>query len=71
LKPTVQDWKKLFRVYRYLFGTKGLCIYLQADDGMCVKGYYDASYGVHSDMKSHTGACTTLGKGAVFVTSSA
>jgi hypothetical protein len=70
LKPTVQDWKKLMRVYRYLFGTKGLCIYLKADDDMCVKGYYDASYGVHSDMKSHTGACTTLGKGAVFITSS-
>jgi len=32
LKPTVQDWKKLLRVYRYLFGTKGLCIYLQADE---------------------------------------
>ncbi len=45
LKPTVQDWKKLLRVYRYLFGTKGLCIYLQADDGMCAKGFYDTPYG--------------------------
>jgi hypothetical protein len=69
LRPTVQDWKKLMRVYKYLLGTKGLCIYLQADDDNCVKGYYDASYGVHSDMKSHTGACTTIGKGAVYVTS--
>jgi len=70
LIPTVQDWKKLMRVYKYLLGTKGLCIYLQADDDNCVKGYYDASYGVHTDMKSHTGACTTLGRGAVYVTSS-
>ena len=58
------------RVYKYLLGTKGLCVYLQADDDNCVKGYYDASYGVHTDMKSHTGACTTLGRGAVYVTSS-
>jgi hypothetical protein len=36
---------------------------------MCVRGYYDASYGVHNDMKSHTGACTTLGKGSVYVSS--
>ena len=57
------------RVYKYLLGTKGLCIYLQADDDNCVRGYYDASYGVHSDMKSHTGACTTIGKGAVYVAS--
>ena len=69
LQPTVQDWKKLIRVYRYLLGTKGLCIYLQADDNMCVRGHYDASYGVHHDMKSHTGACTTLGKGSVYVSS--
>jgi hypothetical protein len=69
LQPTVQDWKKLIRVYRYLLGTKGLCIYLQADDNKCVRGHYDASYGVHSDMKSHTVACTTLGKGSVYVSS--
>jgi hypothetical protein len=69
LRPTVQDWKKLMRIYKYLLGTKNLCIYLQADDDNCVKGYYDASYGVHSDMKSHTGACSTIGKGAVYVTS--
>jgi hypothetical protein len=47
LGPTVQDWKKLMRVYKYLLGTKGLCIYLQADDDNCAKGYYDASYGEH------------------------
>jgi hypothetical protein len=70
LNPTEQDYKKLMRIYKYLFGTKGLAIYLQADDCECVKGYYDASYGVHSDMKSHTGACTTLGKGSIFITSS-
>ena len=67
LRPTVQDWKKLMRIYKYLLGTKNLCIYLQADDDNCVKGYYDASYGVHSDMKSHTGAFTTIGKGAVML----
>ncbi len=38
LQPTMQDWKKLIRVYRYLLGTKGLYIYLQADDNMCVRG---------------------------------
>ena len=49
--------------------TKGLCIYLQADDNMCVRGHYDASYGVQNDMKSHTGACAILGNGSIYVSS--
>jgi hypothetical protein len=29
-QETVQDWKELFRVYRYLIETKGLYMYLEA-----------------------------------------
>ena len=43
---------------------------LIADDEIAVTGYVDASYGVHSDGKSHTGAVITLGKGAIFAKSS-
>jgi histone deacetylase 1/2 len=34
-----------------------------------VKWWVDASFAVHPDMKSHTGCCMSLGKGAVYGTS--
>ena len=37
---------------------------LKADDSGIVKWHIDASFAVHPDCKSHTGAIGTLGKGA-------
>jgi hypothetical protein len=39
---------------------------LEADNLQVVKWWVDASYAVHPDMKSHTGATMTLGKGSVY-----
>ena len=36
---------------------------LRADDGQTIKWYVDASFAVHNDYKSHTGATMTLGEG--------
>ena len=38
---------------------------LEADDTQTITWYIDAAFGVHEDMKSHTGACMTLGKGMI------
>ena len=62
VQPDVDDWKKLGRCIRYILGTKGLGLTLQASDKGGVKWYVDASFAVHHDMKSHTGIAMTLGK---------
>ena len=62
---TVQDMKKLQRVIRYLRGTSTLGIILQANNYVCIYAYVDASYGVHSKLRSQTGCIIGLGCGPV------
>ena len=62
-QPDIDDWKKLCRMINYLRGTKGLVLTLRANDAWVLKWFVDAAYGVHRDMKGHTGAALTLGKG--------
>eukprot|EP00957_Ditylum_brightwellii_P176642 13453896-Ditylum_brightwellii.AAC.1 len=38
---------------------------LEADDSQTLTWYNNAAFAVHPDMKSHTGATFTLGKGAI------
>ena len=47
----------------YLRGTKDLVLTLAAHDAWILKWFVDAAYGVHKDMKGHTGGALTLGKG--------
>jgi hypothetical protein len=54
--PNQADWQKLMRVMKYLNGTKEENLTLSADDLRVVKWYVDASFAVHPDFKSHTGA---------------
>jgi hypothetical protein len=63
--PNQADWEKLMRVMKYLNGTKEANLTLSADNLRVVKWYVDASFGVHPDFKSHTGAMMMLGKGAM------
>lgn len=57
------DWQKLDRLYKYLNGSKDLGLTLRFDPKMELQAYVDASYGVHADRKSQTGAVLTLGGG--------
>ena len=50
----------------YLHGTKSLIHTLQANDDRIVQWWIDASYAVHDDMKGHTGATLSLGKGEIY-----
>ena len=68
-KPDIDDYKKLTRVIRYLRGTVNMPLRLEADNLNVTKWWVDASYGVHPDLKSHTGGVMSMGKGAIYGTS--
>jgi hypothetical protein len=67
--PDEDDWKKLAHVIKYLWGTVGMPLMLEAGNMQVLKWWVDASYAVHGDMKSHTGGVTTKGEGVVYGTS--
>jgi len=56
---------KLVRLMRYLHSTPKLHLTLSADDLQTIKWYVDASFAVHPDFKSHTGATMTMGEGCM------
>ena len=64
--PDEDDYKKLTRLVRYLRGTKDLILTLHANNDGIVRWWIDASYAVHDDMKGHTGATLSLGKGGIY-----
>ena len=66
-QPDTDDIKKLGRVMCYLRGTPLLSLALEAHDIAIVKWWVDGSYAyaVHPDMRSHTGATMSLGKGSI------
>ena len=63
-EPNESDWQKLIRLMKYLNGTRKKYLTLSADDLRVIKWYVDASFAVHPDFKSHTGAVMTMGNGA-------
>ena len=68
-EPNESDWKKLVRLMRYIHCTQGWHLTLSAKCLRVVKWYVDASFAVHPDFKSHTGAVMTMGKGGMQVVS--
>jgi hypothetical protein len=68
-QPTVHDYNKLSHVIKYLRGTKDLVLRLSADNFNIAKWWVNVSYGVHHDIKSHTGGVMSMGTGAAYSTS--
>jgi hypothetical protein len=64
--PDKDDHKKLGRCMKYLRRTIDLPLTLEADEMHVVKWWVDASFAVNLDMKSHTSATMSLGKGAAY-----
>jgi hypothetical protein len=62
-EPDVDDFKKLARVIKYLRRTKFLRLTLEATHLDQSHWLIDGAFAVHDDMKSHTGAFMTLGRG--------
>jgi hypothetical protein len=69
-KSTEQDWCKLKRVLEFLKGALDNRITLGADVITVMQTWVDASYAVHSDMKSHTGGTISFGRGTIMSKSS-
>jgi hypothetical protein len=67
---TNQDWDKLKRVLQFLNRTLDDCMIIGADCLTVLKTWVDASYGVHPDMRSHTGGVLSLGRGVIMSKSS-
>jgi hypothetical protein len=63
--PSINDWDKLTNFLRFLKNTNEDTLRLSMEDNCIVKWYLDASFAVHEDMKSHTGAVLTLGEGVL------
>ena len=64
-KPDVDDYRKLARCIKYLRDCPNLALTLEAGDSGSLEWWVDASFAVHNDMKSHTGAVLSMGKGGV------
>ncbi|MCE2996668.1 MAG: hypothetical protein LW863_13795 [Flammeovirgaceae bacterium] len=60
--PDVDDYAKLRRVMRYLRGTINLPLTLESHPSGNMRWWVDASFAVHPDMKSQTGAVMSLGR---------
>ena len=68
-EPDMDDWAKLTHLMKYLRGTKELPLILSATKNGIIKWYVDGSYGVHPNMRGHTGGGLSLGRGFPIVTS--
>ncbi len=60
------DCKKSARCVKYLRDTKSLSLTLEAGNNAIVQWWIVASFAIHKDVRSHTGAVLTIGKGAVY-----
>ena len=63
--PDENDWQKLRRMMEFLNKTKLDLLTIEANNYGKITWYLDAAFGVHNDLKSHTGAVMTLGKGCI------
>ena len=68
-KATASDKVKLNRVIGYLAGTPELGKRLGGDENgnVTLTSFSDASFAVHSDMKSHNGQYITMGLGGILI----
>ncbi len=64
-EPTSYDWMKLTRLMNFLQKTKEDSLVLRSDGTRKIEWSVDASFGVHADMKSHSGMSMTMGRGAI------
>ena len=62
--PTVSDWGKLLQGMKFVHQTLQDKLILSCDDIRVINWWVDASFAVHPDYRSHTGAVMSFGRGA-------
>ncbi len=60
--PTVSDYLKARKVLVYLVTTKHLAPTYFTDEGAVLSAHADASFGVHTDGRSHSGYYISIGR---------
>ena len=68
-EPNVDDWRKLGHLMEYMRGTAEMSLLLIANASETLEWYVDASFAVHPNMRGHTGAGLTMGRGCPIVCS--
>jgi hypothetical protein len=68
--PTVSDYHKLGHTFKYLCGNIFMPLVLGWDGTSLLTWSVDASFAIHNDMRSHTCAVLSLGKGVLMSMSS-
>ena len=63
--PNEGDWMKLVRMMKYLNGTHSKILRIKCNNINIIKWYVDASFAVHEDYKSQTGAVMVMGEGSI------
>ena len=71
LAPREQDWKRLDRIFRYMFGTKGLGLRFTRNNPLEMLCYSDASFACHAQYRSRTGVIVLVNGGVVATKSGA
>ena len=62
-EPDKDDWTKLVHLMKYIRGTRKLSLILSANGSSILKWWVDASFGVHPNMRGHTGGGLSMGTG--------
>ena len=68
--PREQDWSRLDRVMRYLFGHPGMSLKFKRVDSLDVQCFCDASFACHGEYRSRTGVVIMINGGVVVTKSS-
>ena len=69
-EPNQDDWAKLCQCMKFLHQTAQDKLIINVDDLRVLKWWVDASFAVHPDFRSHTGAVMSFGRGAPITISS-
>lgn len=70
--PSVEDLGKLVRLVNYVYHTRGTGVTLQVEKErrLNITAWVDSSFGVHQNGTGQTGCVITLGRGALYASSS-
>ena len=69
IEHSVDNYKKLERVMKYIQGTIGLPLILSMEKYGNIKWYVDAEFALHKEIRSHSGGFTTMGTNGAYVQS--
>ena len=68
-QPNLEDWEAIQRVLYYIVGSRDLGLLFHSGEGIKLYDTVDASYAMHSDLKSHTGCTSHIDRHVILLVS--